>query len=278
MGKTGIYMIRNTVNNKSYIGQSQNIELRIKTHVWMLSNNRHYNVHMQSAWNKYGEGSFSISILEECEACRLDELEMFYINKFDSYKNGYNRTEGGGGTRGFRASESSKQKMRDNHYNCSGKKNPRARSVVLLNTGEVFDCITEAASAYNVAKADVSSNAKGKLWSAGSLDGVRLVWAYEDDYSSLSQSDISDLLYIGQNSKRSGFSYRAKSVICLTTGDVFASIADAATNYNVSHSCIRDACIGRQKFSARDASTGEKLRWMLHGDYLDLINNNELTQ
>ena len=58
----GIYKIENKVNGKIYVGQSIDIDTRWYNHRNELNGNRHYNEHLQNAWNKYGEDNFSIQI------------------------------------------------------------------------------------------------------------------------------------------------------------------------------------------------------------------------
>lgn len=60
----GIYKIVNITNSKVYIGQSNNIKKRWTEHRSALNNNRHVNVHLQNAWNKYGENNFEFVIIE----------------------------------------------------------------------------------------------------------------------------------------------------------------------------------------------------------------------
>ena len=43
----------------------------------------------------------SASIIEECQIDQLNIREMYWIDKLDSYKNGYNLTIGGGNTESF---------------------------------------------------------------------------------------------------------------------------------------------------------------------------------
>ena len=89
-----IYIIENNINQKVYIGQTiQNIKNRFQTHCRMLKKRR--NMRITIAINKYGKENFSIRILEECDFSNLNEREIFYISKYDSYKNGYNSTLGG---------------------------------------------------------------------------------------------------------------------------------------------------------------------------------------
>ena len=108
----GIYKINNKINNKIYIGQTVNIEKRWYKHKWDLNNNKHTNKHLQRAWNKYGEDNFHFSIIEECDTEELDIKEKDYIQLFDSFKNGYNRTLGGEhGNRGMIVSMETRRKL-----------------------------------------------------------------------------------------------------------------------------------------------------------------------
>ena len=93
-------MITNKKNNRSYIGQSIDIEKRIKVHFWAAykENLPSYNYHIYQAIRKYGKENFEWKILETLETYdrqKLDELEQFYIKKYDTFKHGYNMNEGG---------------------------------------------------------------------------------------------------------------------------------------------------------------------------------------
>jgi group I intron endonuclease len=58
-----IYEIRNLVNNKIYIGSTNNLMYRQNYHLSHLRSNTHYNPLLQGAWNKYGEDNFQIDVL-----------------------------------------------------------------------------------------------------------------------------------------------------------------------------------------------------------------------
>lgn len=92
---SGIYCIENIKNHKKYIGQSINIFRRFNSHKSELRKGTHNNTHLQSAWNKYGEQSFRFYVIIEVESKELDFYERYYIDFFDTYKNGYNRDMGG---------------------------------------------------------------------------------------------------------------------------------------------------------------------------------------
>lgn len=84
----GIYKIYCKINDRTYIGSSNNIERRFKEHVSNLRNNRHTNKYLQNSWNKYGEDNFSFSIITVCYEQERFKLEQFYI---DITKNLFNQ-------------------------------------------------------------------------------------------------------------------------------------------------------------------------------------------
>lgn len=89
----GIYGFYDTINNKWYIGQSLNINRRIKQHYNNVSlddtNSFDYFLH------KVGIENFKVKILKECAKEELNDAEKYYVTLYDSYNNGYNRTAGG---------------------------------------------------------------------------------------------------------------------------------------------------------------------------------------
>jgi group I intron endonuclease len=92
---TGIYKITNKINNKSYIGQSKDIEARWSEHKRTAFNDNRdeYEFPLYRAFRKYGIENFTFVILEETES--LEEREKYYINFYNSKENGYNQTSGG---------------------------------------------------------------------------------------------------------------------------------------------------------------------------------------
>ena len=97
---TGIYKYKNKINGRIYIGQSTDIEHRYKQHLYDAKNRTEKSTGIDIAINKYGIENFCFEILEECDVNQLDERERFWINYYDSYHNGYNRTVGGGSLKG----------------------------------------------------------------------------------------------------------------------------------------------------------------------------------
>lgn len=94
---TCIYLIKNKINNKVYIGQAVNYNRRIKEHKSRYNNKTEKTERnfLYRAMRKYGIENFDFSILQECPVSELNNLEQFYITKYDSLNNGYNMTAGG---------------------------------------------------------------------------------------------------------------------------------------------------------------------------------------
>lgn len=77
----GIYQILNTKNGKFYIGSSKNLRKRCKTHFSNLRKNKHKNIILQQAFNKYGIEAFNFNIIEKVEDFNnLIIREQYYID------------------------------------------------------------------------------------------------------------------------------------------------------------------------------------------------------
>lgn len=91
-----IYKIWNEINDKVYIGQTTtSLQQRWKEHHYACHSIRHKNQHLYLAMRKYGEKFFHIEEVEQCENILLNEREIYWIDFFDSYNQGYNMTLGG---------------------------------------------------------------------------------------------------------------------------------------------------------------------------------------
>lgn len=90
--KIGIYRIHDNKTNQDYIGQSIDIDLRIKYH-FKYGNLK---THIDRAICNRPE-DFSWNIIELTNIEQLDEREQYWINFYHSYENGYNHSIGGKG-------------------------------------------------------------------------------------------------------------------------------------------------------------------------------------
>lgn len=104
-----IYVYRNIINNKCYVGKTIHPLRRHKSHI--RSND---NLHFHKAIKKYGIENFKYFIVFGTQAPYelineiLNEQEKYWINYFDSLNNGYNMTIGGDGHCGVKAWNSGK--------------------------------------------------------------------------------------------------------------------------------------------------------------------------
>lgn len=124
----GIYVIENKVNGKKYVGQSVNILLEWRVnHKNPLLRDKHHNIHLQRAWNKYGESNFEHKIIHVCSEEELTNLEIFYIKELNAHQTlgGYNISWGGDAPmRNRKHSPEAKEKIRLSHPDISGENNP----------------------------------------------------------------------------------------------------------------------------------------------------------
>lgn len=113
----GIYYFKNKINNKYYIGQTLVLRKRLLKHFYNWQSDQDYPIY--HAFTKYGIDNFEVGILADFKSgftkeelkSKLDELEIKYIEEFNSYgATGYNQTKGGdGGVLGYKMTEEQKE-------------------------------------------------------------------------------------------------------------------------------------------------------------------------
>ena len=91
-----IYKIINNINSKVYIGKtSRTLETRFQQHI---NNTSGCKSAIHEAIKKYGKENFQIILVEDnIPDNQINQKERYWINVFNSYKNGYNLTPGGDG-------------------------------------------------------------------------------------------------------------------------------------------------------------------------------------
>jgi group I intron endonuclease len=114
-----VYSITNKINGKIYIGKATDLQSRWAAHLATAKRptyEKHYLIHRAIA--KYGEDNFSFTEIESLnsEQESLDR-EMFWIAQYKSNvcrygsNYGYNLTDGGDGSSGYKHTKESKQIM-----------------------------------------------------------------------------------------------------------------------------------------------------------------------
>ena len=87
--KSHIYVIRNCVNDKVYIGQTRlSLEERFNRHISdsKLECKQHRPLYL--AFAKYGIDKFCIELIEDCDYSIADEREIYWIKQYNSNKCG----------------------------------------------------------------------------------------------------------------------------------------------------------------------------------------------
>ena len=90
--KSGVYVIRNRVTGKVYVGSSVDMPQRKRTHFGQLRRGGHRSVKLQNSWDKHGADAFEFCVLE---ATSRDELplraaEQVWIDRLNAVAGGYN--------------------------------------------------------------------------------------------------------------------------------------------------------------------------------------------
>lgn len=207
-----IYKIHNTSNNKVYVGQSIHIEQRFIEHRNALKYNRHCNLHLQSAWNKYGSASLVFEVLEECPQSELNARETFWKLHFDpnTYNLGHTNFEG-------TTSEETRQKL---SVRFKGDNNPAKRA-------DVRKRISDAQRGHEVpqeVRKKISKTLTGRSLPPRSQKHIEALRAASPNKKSVKQ-----------------FTKDGELV------KIWDCVSDAARALNVSQANISDCCKGCQK-------------------------------
>lgn len=111
MKNPGIYVLTNRINHKRYVGKDENHPIRTNTHV---SVNCPGCPLIHRAIKKYGAENFDVEFIPypgiSSEAlCEVEKWKIAQLNT--KAPNGYNLTDGGDGTIGYKHTEKTKQQI-----------------------------------------------------------------------------------------------------------------------------------------------------------------------
>lgn len=98
--KGTLYVITNKVNGMQYIGKTyRSADERFKEHIKDSKRERNKTRKLYQAMNEFGIDNFYIVEIGQYEESELEHKEIEYIYYYDTYRNGYNETLGGDGKR-----------------------------------------------------------------------------------------------------------------------------------------------------------------------------------
>lgn len=178
-----IYQIRNTENGRRYIGQTEEIKHRINCHKYDLRHGRHCSELLQADYRDNPE-AITYEVVCECAEEELDELEKYFIKKYDTVISGYNksvgRTENGGNIQSEETRRKASEAKMGNQY-MKGKRlsdewkrhlseaQPHKKRIRCIDTGEVFESFADAARKTGLNRTKIVSVCTGKRKHTGGM-------------------------------------------------------------------------------------------------------------
>ena len=241
---------------------------------------------------EYGWENFNHEIIgfveaetKEQLALDLDEWEKYYIEKYDSFDNGFNSTTGGSGGAVMseesirKNSEATKQGM----ANMSDEEKKQWKEKQKQTWQNMSD---EAKRQWKEKQKQTWQNMsdeekkqrseKQKQGFVNMSDEAKKQW--REKMSEARKGDKNPMY--GRTGEKSPMYGRtgekhpnSKKVICLTTGQIFNCIKEAQKWLGKGN--IYKCCNGESKHAGKHPLTGERLHWMYYSDYLEKQQNNK---
>ena len=231
-----VYIHKNKINQKVYVGLTK----QTPQERWR-SNGEGYKS-QSKFWNaiqKYGWDNFEHIILQtNLTAEEAGELEKNLIKSFNSIQNGYNISPGGITTNHstetiekIRKSMIGKTHTEQTKEKISNSKTKDKKPIICVETGVEYESAAEAMKKTGIDRSSISKVCYGTMNTAGGYH-----WTFKGQ----------EPIYLTDK--------RFRSVICIDTGKIYPSIAEAAKDTNSDPSNIKKVCDGKYK-------TTNKLRW-----------------
>ena len=180
-GRPCIYSIKNNINGKLYIGSAIGHYRRKAQHFYLLRRGLHWNKHLQSSYNKYGESVFEFIVIEFIESIEdLQKKEEYYIKEMNTtnIKFGYNIRIDCSTNLGkkwpiearikFSLSKKGKKIKYLNYIEIANKNKKKVIATNKLNGNSIeFNSIKEAGKNLNIQRTSISKALKKVIKSAG---------------------------------------------------------------------------------------------------------------
>lgn len=87
--RSGIYIIKNDISHKIYIGSAKDLQKRFFDHSYRLKSNKHKSPHLKNFTLKNPNSNFTFELLEICEEFFLLSREQYWMDFYKSYDNQY---------------------------------------------------------------------------------------------------------------------------------------------------------------------------------------------
>jgi len=237
-----IYMHKNKINGKIYIGQTkQKPEKRWDGGRGYIDCSKFYNAILKYGWDNFEHIILFQNLTFEQANLKEEQLIAYYNTTNDNF--GYNIKKGG---QNKNHSEETKRKIgQANKISLKGNKWSKEQKEIIskMFTGEGNPFYGKHHT--EETKKLISEHRKGKL--SGSEHPM-----YGKHHSK------QDLEKMSENRKSKG----GKKVICIETGEIFNCMMDAARQCGLKTSAgIGQCCIGKAKSAGKNPITQKPLHW-----------------
>lgn len=236
-----IYLTTNLINNKKYIGQHKG------------SINDDYlgsGTGFLKAVEKYGKENFKKEILEICTEEELNEKEKYWIKYFNAYedKNYYNLTEGGQNGDGWKAAHKWMKEHPEKAQEIYQKNIQKLRQWEKEHPDKRKELTEKMREGH---KKWVENNPEKVKENMKKVNEAKEKW--QKEHPEEHQKQIKEWIL-------SGSIANSKKIKCITTGEEFKSISEAARYYNIAQGNLSKTLKGERKHCGK-LSDGTKLAW-----------------
>ena len=233
-----VYLLTDTTNGKQYVGQTQRkLRERILEHMKA-------DLYVDRKLRAHGWGNVTIKILDECTTIdELNECEIRQIAKFNTkYPNGYNMADGGEGKPGHKCSEETKALL--SKLKTGLKHSPESIAKMSAATTEQMKdpAVREHLAEINRGK-KASEETRKKM--SKTRQGRKHT---EESKQKISEKNKGKGLSEEARQKLSESRRKnpgPRKIICVETGIIYNSIAEASRKYNINYKAINHVCRGR---------------------------------
>lgn len=157
-------------------------------------------------------------------------------------------------------------------------KNFETKLIALLNTQSPH-------CGYNISKGgdgggyEISKSTRKKMSRArkGKYTGINNPMFGRSPSERMDKNTYEKWLYKHTHAKELGIKFTSKKIICITTNEIFESIAEASRKYNIMHSDISSCCNRKLCSAGRCPITGDSMIWQFYDDYESNITPKENT-
>lgn len=259
----GIYIIRNNINGKCYVGQSVKLRSRLKDHMKNAKSGK-LDLPIYRAINKHGFHNFTVELLESFipdskltneELIRsLDKLEIEYIEKYNAYTEGYNCTKGGDfGVLGLKMTDKQKKKISEASKKQAVKLYKPIYLYSIKEKSTIYAIsITAAANITNIDRSNLVRTAKGIY---KQTHGYLVAFSLEELEKTKLSATETIKIHNGQ------FKPRYKVLVEIDKDSFILTVKETAEKLNISSSMVYSILSGR-----RTLKNGKLTKILLQSD------------